>query len=452
MSLQPVPSRPLYRLPNGVWPEAASELAEALKTLGTPACSAFPALRKQAVTESRLNPAASRYLSPRNRRVARPALYLSLYVNVRNTLALDFWAHPMGCFLHEGFPVSEDLWSEGDFHSFERYGNGSARPTNRALHLSLSRGLAQSLKARQPWTVKTQPEYALARHLCALLVRDKLHRLSQQFDCYLSRELLEYGDDHFVELRDLTDVHKAQALPDEPYFGLAEWMPESLRNKVCLSRSTSEVYAFASGYLKTLPAASRLLALRNYLANERPGDLTEFDVAQLLRLSVEEQRITERLITLEADSPRFEREAGGHADWFSCFRSSCSLEAEDLLRWTLQHHPRALPPDTLLPDELKQALEIGHELDAPLRVLENLDQKLAEHVKRFKLTQAQTKQSLNNFARGFGFTRFQGFRQWAAAYTRVTAALCDALEVPHAQPRVHRRDAGIAAVSPLHGQ
>lgn len=446
MSPQPAPSRPLYRLTEGVWPEAASELADALTMLGTPAYSAFPALRKQAVAESRLNPAASRYLSPRNRRVARPALYLSLYVNVRNTLALDFWAHPLGCFLHEGFPMSEDLWSEGDFHSFERYGNGFARPTNRALHLSLSRGLAQPLKAKQPWTAKNQPEYALVRHVCALLVRDKLHRLSQQFDCYLSRELIEYGDDHFVELRDLADVQKTQMLPEEPYFGLAEWMPDSLRAKVCRSRSTSEAYAFASGYLKSLPAESRLRTLRNYLANDRSDDVTEYDVAQLLRLSDAAQRVTERLMSLETDSPRFEREALGHANWYDCFRNSCDLGAEDLLRWTLQHHPKALSPDTLLPAELKQALEVGHELGAPLKVVENLDRKLAEHVKRFKLTQVHTKQSLNNFARTLGFTRFQGLRQWATAYTRLTAALFDTLEVPRAQPRVRSKESSRVAV------
>jgi hypothetical protein len=452
MSLQSAPSRPLYRLPGGVWPAAARELAEALQTLGTPAYSAFSAFRRRAVPESRLNPAASRYLSPRNRKIPRPALYLSLYVNVRNTLVLDFWAHPLGCFLHEGFPVSAELWSEGDFYSFERYGNGCARPTNRALHLPLSRGLAQSLKAKQPWTVKTQPEFSLLRHVCALLVRDKLHRLSQQFDCHLSRELLEYGDDHFVELRDLADVHKAQGLPEDPYFGLDEWMPDSLRNRVCQSRSTFETYAFASGYLKGLPAASRLSALRSYLANAHDADITEYDVAQLLRLSDVETRVSERLQALKTDSPRFEREALGHASWFDCFRASCGLETEDVLRWTLQHHPRALYPETLPPDELKLALEIGHELHVAPRVLENLDRKLAEHVKRFRMTQAHTKQSFNAFARGFGFTRFQGFRQWAAEYTRITATLCDALEVPRAQPRARSRDTGVVAVTSVQGR
>jgi hypothetical protein len=226
-------------------------------------------------------------------------------------------------------------------------------------------------------------DYALERHICVLLMKAKLHQLSESFRCFLSERIVEFGEENCIDFRTEYDVTYDS---HEYLAGSGVWAPEFLRTilrNACLW--PTRLYDFAARYLSRIAPEKRTAAYSAFLASFDSGWITERETSELLRLADESYRTTLWLEELRSCSVQVLQEFRRKDYALSQFITESKMTEGDALDWLATYHPRAFSIVTPPARWRKTKLEEWAHPEGPfLEAHEGLDRSLAAETSKLR--------------------------------------------------------------------
>lgn len=422
-------------LPRGAYPQAALQLIEALRdyerelvrrreqTAERPFYfgrnrSEFNAY--EVLSEFRTDPLKTQCLHRQNWGKVRPRLYVSTHITERNNFVIEVRPAIETGFRYGGMT---HLTEDGDFRSFPIYTAGFSRPTNRVLHLGLGDVMA-SFWGEVPWANHrfSGAEHALERQIIALATKAKLHQLSLYFDCFISRELVVFGPENYIDFRTPSGsqdpVHKFKrsgSFENWDTWDPACWAPPQLRKHLAGSDlAVSELYRFATGYLATVDEQDQARVYTQYLDSKQA--LTREDVAELFRYATDKAYRAAGLFAELTVDPTFPEKMKGHHR-FESFCKNFDLTEQAGLEWMGKHHPSALEHLQYITSESLITYVRGLVPDAHRAVINLVDRRLAAQLARDDVCRWARANHLSSLldteATRCGFASFEEFQSWA---------------------------------------
>lgn len=422
-------------LPRGAYPQAGLQLIEALRDYEhmleqrqTRECLRYSYGRnrpdfswQQLLAEFCSDPLRGLCLAPNNWAKSRPNLYVSIYITERDNFVIEVRPTIETGFRWGGTTFHSD---NGDFRSFPLGTGGWERQFNRVLFINLGE-LASNFRADVPWVdyAYSGAQHAPERQLLMLMTRAKLHQLSLYFNCYVSRELVEFGPERYIDFREARGERdtKHQWTCDESMgafnrFDPDRWAPPAIGNY--LAKSSLDVpllYRFATEYLATLDKKDQAHTYAEYLAVRPAPSITQDDVDELLKCAGDRSyRASGLLAALAVDST-----FGQHIKAYYMFQHFCSnfdFTEQAGLAWIGRHHPAALANVGQIGIAKLMAylgtLDLTTDADALAHIDKLLATRLAADESFTWESTAQLPSRLDAEAREYGFTSFDTFRLW----------------------------------------
>jgi hypothetical protein len=423
-------------LPRGAYPQAGLQLIDALRDYeqmleqGPPREDSRYSFRRnrsefswqQLLSEFCDDPLKSPFLQRQNWAKIRPDLYVSTHITERDNFVIDVRPTIGTGFRYGGASYYED---SGDFRRFPGGASGWSRPSNRMLYVNLG-DLAHSFQSNAPWVNHRHPgeQHAPERQLLLLVTRAKLHQLSLHFNCYLSRELVEFGPEHYLDFREARG--DGDSRHRNTHFGSMQtfnhinpdrWVPSAINEHLAKSSlDVATLYRFATEYLVTLDKKDQARVYAEYLAARPALPLTQSDVEELLRCATDRNYRAEGLLAALAVDSTICRRMKEHG-MFSYFCRNFGFTEQAGLAWIGQYHPTALV--NLGHVSLVSLIDYLRTLDrivdaaALAKVDELMAAKLAADDSFKWVGAAALPGRLDTEARGYGFPSFETFQLWA---------------------------------------
>ncbi|MFP3637615.1 hypothetical protein [Paraburkholderia sp. SIMBA_054] len=434
------------RLPENAFPSASIQFVEAVRGMMRDKASQRDRLPKDdyrrhfkwhagpsMLQELLRDPLQSSNLHRANWASLRPRLFVSVYLTQRDDeLVVDVLPTAEPPVLVYLGPFRQRL--EGDPGDFQRFSvDGSRDYWCPILKLRIDADLTDSdfRDYRQHGReLLHDPRLKRERHLCALLVRAKLHQLSLHFDVSLRNRLVEYGENSYLEFRSCGEM----APQPKPYLSASKWVPARLWNLLQGSGLDSEeLYKFAATQLSKAPSKQRVSLLAEYLANSHTQQVTEADVRSLLKLLDENFGSALRLKELETEPLHIPEDRYERMWYFERFARDAGLEKGDAFDWLLKFHPEIFetldPPSEYLRKCMEPVKRGVWRLDDTIRA--RLDAAMAGKIEEshYRTSGRSAVRSLDWAAKGRGFDTFAELRAWADKHAPLTAAAAARLEV-----------------------
>jgi hypothetical protein len=357
-------------------------------------------------------------LAPANWHKPRPTLYVSIRVKDRSRLLMTVRST-------EDVEVSwygSYVTRPGDFcRGFS--------PTD-VLDIDLGPGFCWSFDD-QMWRSESGPySQADERHLCVLAVQAKLHQLSLFFDCRVNIRLVEFGDEHLVDWRDLSEGTTRAS--SEFRLDSRQWTPPRLREMLDNSHLSAEaLYKFASDYLSKVDDSKRATVYSQFLANSHSGGVSNADAAELIALANPAHRATLWLKALVSD-PQFAKTPKEHHWWLSSFAREANLSESEAVLWILNHHPDTFDTYTPAIRHIKAILESRDVGRLSTKARLHLDSSLATaiHSHEQYATGMHAVRGLERTAGHYNFNNFDELVDWTRKHAPAThRAVLDLAEV-----------------------
>jgi len=427
----------LFRLlTKGAYPHAGMQLIEALREYERELARRAPEDERRYWSRSRRSefswsdvlgeyldePLAGECLRRQNWAKVRPTLYVATYITERNNLVIEVRPCLDSGLRYMGVTMMKE---EGDFRYFPAYTPPYGRPTNRVLYIPLG-DVSASLRYNEPWFSKQYggARYASERRIILLAVKAKLHQLSLHFECYIDRELIEFGPESFIDFRrptgDQAGNQKYKPAYSREYldhFDPAQWAPPRIREFLTTSGlGLDELYAFARDYLAGLPVSEQVTTYAQYLAGTHASRVTAEDVAELLRYGTDPAHRKARMLDeLAVDASFASRMQKDHL--FDYFCRKLEFTEEEGIEWVMTHHPEALEHIGRIPIPTVIKRLKSRKTRARPELVEQLDRCLAACIARDEAYRWHSLPKLMEFldaqAMAWDFASFAAFQAWA---------------------------------------
>lgn len=469
-------------LPRGAYPQAGLQLIEALRDYEhmLEQRPAREGLRysygrnrsefswQQLLSEFCDDPLRTLCLARQNWAKIRPDLYISTHITERDNFVIEVRPTLDSGLRWGGATFYDDT---GDFRSFPVGPSGWARPSNRVLFINLGE-LASNFRADVPWVDYAYPgaQHAPERHLLMLMTRAKLHQLSLYFNCYVYRELVEFGPERYIDFRaargDRDAKHHCTGGDSMEAYNRLDpdrWAPPAICDYLAKSNlDVPTLYRFATDYLATLDKKDQAQTYAEYIATRPTPPITQIDVDELLRCATDRAYRAEGLLAALAVDSTFGQCMKPH-HMFEYFCRNFDFTEQAGLAWIGRHHPAALADVGRL--GIAQLIAYLRTLDRTddAAALAQVDKLLATRLaadNSFKWAGAAALPGLLDAeARGYGFPSFDTFQRWskdlvplawAAGATRAERltdhlAACEAEAVAKREAAKVKRKATLAA-------
>lgn len=360
----------------------------------------------------------------------RPDLYVSTYITERDNFVIDVRPCIDSGFRYSGITHLSD---QGDFHRFPIVSAGD-RPTNRVLHIGLGE-VASCFRFDAPW--KNGPydvaQHSFERRLIMFSTQAKLHQLSLYFDCFIDRELVEFGPERYIDFREPNGTQDPRhnfksvySMGDYNYFNPDHWAPPHIKKRLSTANlDVADLYDFAVSYLGKLDKSDQVKTLAEYLVAPPSQPITEADVVDLMRCATDKAYRISSLLSQLATDAAFSSQMKRSRHQFSSFYTTFDLTEQSGLEWVAQYHPEALPDigyintDALITFLRSQSNGGG-------AATEQIDRRIAETFSRDESykwgSYSQSPTFLDDEAGRRGFPSFDAFLNWAREAAPLTWA------------------------------